>query len=176
MLKIIPLLGLLICLSACSSTPDIEYVGAPVSVVDTHKEYSTIVSASFNGASAPGAGGEICCARIPRYWVPGTTATIEWVKDPSPDFNPGKVPAPMSGTDEWRQWYKVHKDNYTKHSVTIPVPEYKKSAGVTLFFLPCDEVRVVIDSKERGRVLGNLVGPFNQAVQERLGFKKECKE
>ncbi|MEJ2794213.1 DUF3304 domain-containing protein [Iodobacter sp. LRB] len=175
MLKIIPLLGFLICLSACSSTPDIEYVGAPVSIVDTHEAYYTIVSASFNGSGGYRGTG-ICCTLLPRHWVPGSTATIEWVKDPSPKYNPGRIPMPSSDSKEWKQWYEIHAANYTKHSVTIPMPEYKKSAGVILFFLPCDEVRAVIDSKEQGRILGNVDGPFNQVVQERLGFKKECKE
>ncbi|WP_293933762.1 DUF3304 domain-containing protein [Iodobacter sp.] len=174
MLKIIPLLGLLICLSACSSTPDIEYVGTAVRIIDTNKNYYTIVSATFNGAGADR--GNVCCTSIPRHWMPGTTATIEWVKDPSPKYNPGQIPMPSSDSKEWKQWYEIHAANYTKHSVTIPMPEYKNSAGVHLIFLPCDEVRVVIDSKELGRVFGNLVGPYNQAIQERLGFKKECKE
>ena len=45
---------------------------------------------SVNGAGGPnlgpheGGGSEVCCGVVPRYWVPGLRAVVEWEKDPDP--------------------------------------------------------------------------------------------
>jgi len=130
-------------------------------------------------------GGEGCCIGLPEQWQPDMVATVEWVKDPNPDENPGGVKAPKrnpngSITPEWEKWMAIHKSNYTRHRVRIPLPQYKELGNLNLVFLPCDEVYPLVDWAERGRVFGNISSAipkeWNREVIRRMGRKEACQQ
>lgn len=128
-------------------------------------------------------GGEGCCIGLPEQWQPDMVATVEWVKDPSSDTNPGGVKAPRWNSDgtvspEWEKWMAIHKANYSHHQVKIPVPKYKELGNLNLIFLPCDEVYPLIDWVERGRIFGHISSAipkeWNREVIRRMGRKETC--
>jgi hypothetical protein len=171
------LLLLLVNLAACQSFGQPQTVGLGARVVNTVPN-TTIVSARYNGQGVSSGGGEGCCISLPAQWQPGMMATVEWVKDPSPGVNPGGVKPPArnsngSSTPEWEKWMDIHESNYTRHSVTIPVPSYGETCGLALVFLPCGEVLPVIDCKEHSRVFGGARGQL-RVIQERVGGKTAC--
>ncbi|WP_168163799.1 DUF3304 domain-containing protein [Jeongeupia sp. USM3] len=166
--------------SACQSTSGVKMVGAGASVSNAVAN-TVIVSVSYDGQWLSGGGGEICCVSLPEDWQPGSMVTIRWVKDPSPGVNLGGVKSPPWNKDgttsqAWRDWMKVHESQYTKHEVTIPVPKYDEISELNLVFLPCDQVAIIIDSKEAGRIFGYLPGgdAFYPEIQRRLGVKQQC--
>jgi len=177
-------LCLLCLLPACSSIGAPKFTGIPMEIVNTVDEIN-IVRASFNGHGIGGGrgGGQSCCIPIPAQWQPGLTATIAWTKDPSPGVNPGGVRPPPPGkygslTDEGEKWYAVHRANYTQHEVTMPLPKYGATCGLTVVFLPCDEVRPLIDCDEKRRVFaGTMYLPRKESkalIEQRLGAKQQC--
>ena len=147
-LKILPmvLLGSILALSGCATKPAFELIPAPLSVDPTMADPdNSIIWAEFNGDSVHGGGGQECCTLLPEPWQPGSVATIKWQKDPKP-FDPDMPP---SGTKAYREAYAKHAANYQNHEVTIPIPYYKDSCAVLLVFLPCNQVRPVIDCDEK---------------------------
>ena len=171
-------------LQACSSLAAPSWTGIPVEIVNTVDEVD-IVHASFNGNGIGGGrgGGQECCIPIPAQWRPGLTATIRWTKDPRPGVNPGGVKEPRWNpngtiTREWEAWMTIHEANYTQHEVTIPLPRYTRTCGLTVVFLPCDEVRAIIDCDEDKRVFGGTTYMPRQeskaVIEQRLGAKAQC--
>ena len=85
-----------------------------------------------------GVRGNTCCIMLPRKWTPGLKARIEWEIDPAPYAD-----LPPLGTDEFREAYARHAANYQKHSALVDIPRYGKSrCGITVHFLPCNQVKV----------------------------------
>ncbi|WP_226034288.1 DUF3304 domain-containing protein [Aquitalea palustris] len=170
----------LLSLGACESMARPATIGAGARVVNTMSN-ATIVHASFNGQGMGGGGGEECCVSVPEKWQPGMMATIEWTKDPSPGLNPGGIKRPRSNPDGTTtpavtKWYEAHEANYTQHSITIPVPPYQEVGALVLVFLPCDKVYPLIDTKELGRVLGQLPYGEGRAMEiiRCLGASPTC--
>ncbi|WP_353614161.1 DUF3304 domain-containing protein [Mangrovibacter phragmitis] len=88
--------------------------------------------------SAYGDGGGYCCVLLPRKWIPGMEALVEWEVDPDP-----YAILPPLGTDLFREAYARHAAQYRRHSAVVPVPEYgEKRCGMTVHFLPCNQVKV----------------------------------
>nr|WP_199067045.1 DUF3304 domain-containing protein [Chromobacterium sp. ASV5] len=166
-------------LSGCQSLAGAEMIGIPARVVNADKSIS-IIRATFNGQGVSGGGGDECCMSIPEKWKPGMTAEITWEKDPSPELNPGNIPPPKwkngSSTPEWREWMRIHQSNYKKMSKTINVPKYGDTCGVTFVFLPCDDVRVILDCDQKRAAFRNLPGgeKFDTELIRRLGGKQAC--
>ena len=92
---------------------------------------------SVNGYSAPGLGGGYCCIMLPRKWTPGLKAHVEWEVDPDP-----YVHLPPLGTDEFRKAYALHAAKYQEHSAIVDIPKYTETCGMTVHFLPCNQVKV----------------------------------
>ncbi|WP_226570252.1 DUF3304 domain-containing protein [Mangrovibacter yixingensis] len=91
-----------------------------------------------NGYSAPGLGGGYCCVLLPRKWIPGMEVLVEWEVDPDP-----YAILPPLGTDLFREAYARHAAQYRRHSAVVPVPEYgEQRCGMTVHFLPCNQVKV----------------------------------
>ena len=166
-------------LVGCQSLAGEETVGIPARVVNADKSIS-IIRATFNGQGVSGGGGDECCMSIPEKWKPGMTATITWQKDPSPELNPGNIPPPKwkngSSTPEWREWMRIHESNYKTLSKTIAVPKYGDTCGVTFIFLPCDDVRVIIDCEQKRNIFGTLPGGPNRypELTRRMGGRQTC--
>ncbi|MCD5364073.1 DUF3304 domain-containing protein [Chromobacterium aquaticum] len=171
---------ILLLLSGCTTSP--KTIGVGARVVNTMAG-AEIVHASFNGQAIGGSGGEECCISLPAQWRPGMTATIEWVKDPSPGVNPGGRRAPSWNPDgttppEWHHWLKEHQANYVRHWLTLPVPAYEDTCGLSLVFLPCDEVYPLIDCRQRQQVFSGLrektSAEWRQELARRLGARMRC--
>ncbi|WP_029687138.1 DUF3304 domain-containing protein [Tatumella saanichensis] len=85
-------------------------------------------------------GGGGCCYSGPAIWKPGMTVRVDWETGVgySMDF-------PGYGDREkyllWKQGIDAQK---RQHSINVSVPDYngEETCGITVHFLPCDEVKV----------------------------------
>jgi len=99
---------------------------------------------SVNGAGGgnigphQGGGSQVCCGVVPRHWVPGLKAIVEWEKDPDPD---GYIKRGKYGQLDVED-YKRHAANYSRHKMIVEIPRYDVPGVLKVHFLPCDEVRV----------------------------------
>ena len=85
-------------------------------------------------------GGGGCCYSVPARWTPGMTVRIDW------ESGVGDMDGfPGFGDDEkYLAWAKKMKAQNRQHSKTVPVPDYNGQdvCGITVHFLPCDDVKV----------------------------------
>ncbi|MEX9949112.1 DUF3304 domain-containing protein [Providencia alcalifaciens] len=82
-------------------------------------------------------GGFTCCVMLPAKWNPNLTAEVEWEIDPNPYAN---VPNPVG--DKFLEFMKQHEANYRQYKTTVKIPEYSETCGLTVHFLPCQQVKV----------------------------------
>ncbi|PYY83148.1 DUF3304 domain-containing protein [Pseudomonas sp. TKO26] len=133
--------------SACQS--ESKMLSAPVT--GYNHTSAAINRFSVNGAGGPnlgpheGGGSEVCCGVVPRYWVPGLRAVVEWEKDPDPD---GYIKR-----DQYGQFddvdYERHAANYSRHKAVVDIPRYDTVGVLKVHFLPCDQVRVSAENIRR---------------------------
>ncbi|WP_029687141.1 DUF3304 domain-containing protein [Tatumella saanichensis] len=85
-------------------------------------------------------GGGGCCYSPPAIWKPGMTVRIDW------ETGVGDMEGfPGFGDDEkYLAWAKKMKAQSRQFSKNVSVPDYngEKTCGITVHFLPCDEVKV----------------------------------
>ncbi|MGJ3448404.1 DUF3304 domain-containing protein [Enterobacter sp. PTB] len=93
---------------------------------------------SVNGYGATGLGGGVCCVMLPRKWIPGLKAHVEWEVDPNtaPPF-PG-----YKDRNKFNAWKKQTEASFQKHSAIVDIPKYSETCGMTVHFLPCNQVKV----------------------------------
>ena len=135
--RVVPVMAILI-LAGCNSRP--ERVGAPIEGYNHTSAAINRFSVNGNGGSNIGphsAGGQTCCASLPVKWQPGLKVIVEWEKDPNP-----LTYLPPLGTDVYREAYKRHASNYTRHQALVEVAPYETLGVVTVHFLYCNQVRV----------------------------------
>ena len=85
-------------------------------------------------------GGGGCCYVAPSRWEPGMTVRVDWETGVAyPDGFPGLVDE--AKYDAWAVKIIAQKRRHTK---TVPVPDYtgQNVCGLTVHFLPCDELQV----------------------------------
>jgi len=139
-----------ISVSACQA--ESKMLSAPVTGYNHTSAY--INKFSVNGAGGPnvgphqGGGSEVCCGMIPRHWTPGLRAIVEWEKDPDP-YAYGKW-AEKPYSDAWRRRMEEQRKKYSRHTVTVDIPQYSVAGSLKVHFLPCDKVRVSADNIKRG--------------------------
>ncbi|AWV44690.1 hypothetical protein CD201_08980 [Hafnia alvei] len=122
--------------SGCSHASDDDYTAGDL------RGFNHMVDSGVNSFTVNGYGGTLtgnsCCIMLPNKWTPGLKAHIEWEVDPNPN-----VILPPLGTDEFRTAYAQHKAKYQQHSTIVDIPQYgKERCGLTVHFLPCDQVKV----------------------------------
>ncbi|PWW10963.1 DUF3304 domain-containing protein [Mangrovibacter plantisponsor] len=84
--------------------------------------------------------GNSCCVLLPRKWIPGMEALVEWEVDPNPR---AIIPLKKEGFGYEEEAYARHAAQYRRHSAVVPVPEYgEQRCGMTVHFLPCNQVKV----------------------------------
>lgn len=85
-------------------------------------------------------GGGGCCYGVPGRWKPGMTVRIDWE---SGEFSTEGFPG-FADRKKYLAWVTEVSANNRQHSKTVPVPDYtgQKICGITVHFLPCDDVRV----------------------------------
>ncbi|MCO7517570.1 DUF3304 domain-containing protein [Pseudomonas guariconensis] len=126
-------------LAGCS-TADNESSAGNISAVN-HVDGTAVNWFSVNGYRASGGGGEQCCIILPDKWRPGLKATIKWEVDTDP-YAYSKWPS--LGTDGYRVEQAKHAANYKHYSTTVEIPEWQgnERCGLTVHFLPCQQVKV----------------------------------
>ncbi|WP_277589846.1 DUF3304 domain-containing protein [Pseudomonas chlororaphis] len=137
-------------ISACQSQP--KMLGAPVT--GYNHTSAAINRFTVNGAGGPnigphqGGGSEVCCGLVPREWVPGLKAIVEWEKDPDPYAYAKWPERPYS--DAWNKRMEKAKQEFSHHKVAVDIPRYEIAGSLKVHFLPCDQVRVSADNIKRG--------------------------
>ena len=94
------------------------------------------------GAYQGGGGG--CCYIAPKRWQPGMTVRVDWETGVS---GMSDLAGEFPGFADWPKylaWEKVIDAQNRKHSKEVAVPDYtnQKVCGITVHFLPCDELAV----------------------------------
>jgi hypothetical protein len=108
---------------------------------------------SVNGSPGPnigafGEGGGACCISLPDKWRPGLKADVEWVVN----THAGLVKFPgYVDREKYKAWEKNHTDGLVKHRTTVDIPDYgNKKCGLTVHFLPCNQIKVTASCKTYG--------------------------
>ncbi|NNG28399.1 DUF3304 domain-containing protein, partial [Klebsiella pneumoniae] len=85
-------------------------------------------------------GGGGCCFSVPARWTPGMTVRVEWEtgQGSSAGF-PG-----FADRAKYKAWIADIDAQKRQHSQTVPLPDYNGQdvCGITVHFLPCDDVKV----------------------------------
>ena len=85
-------------------------------------------------------GGGGCCYSAPSDWEPGMTVRVDWETGVAyPDGFPGFADRP-----KYLAWRDKNRALKRQHSKVVPVPDYtgQKVCGLTVHFLPCDDIQV----------------------------------
>ncbi|UZH04038.1 DUF3304 domain-containing protein [Pantoea anthophila] len=93
-------------------------------------------------------GGGGCCYGVPAKWRPGMTVRVNWeTGEASTKGFPG-----FADSKKYREWRDKIKAQNKQHSAVVPVPDYteQETCGITLHFLPCDEVKVTTSCANYG--------------------------
>jgi hypothetical protein len=129
-------------ISGCSRAGNSDYTAGDIRGINHTPVVINYVKVNGHGGpniGAYGEGGGYCCVMLPLKWTPGLKAKIEWEVDP--DNAP-----PPPGFEHWEEylkWEKEVKASYQKHSAVVDIPEYgKERCGITVHFLPCNQVKV----------------------------------
>ncbi|MDR7344987.1 hypothetical protein J2X14_003429 [Pantoea alhagi] len=129
-------------MSGCSQAGSSDYTAGDIRGINHTANVINYVKVNGRGGpniSAYGEGGGYCCVMLPLKWTPGLKARIEWEVDPD-------TASPFPGyqdREKYKKWEKEVKASYQKHSAIVDIPEYGKSrCGITVHFLPCNQVKV----------------------------------
>ncbi|NIF38590.1 DUF3304 domain-containing protein [Enterobacter sp. Tr-810] len=106
-------------------------------------------------------GGGGCCFGVKGPWQPGMTVQVDWETGVAFASDVPEIPEPerpdLSGvsekeadklaqaySDKKEEWYEKLKAFSKKHTRLVPLPDYtgQKTCGITVHFLPCDQVKV----------------------------------
>lgn len=124
--------------------------------------YNHVSGQDVNWFSVNGYGstltGNACCVMIPDKWRPGLTAHIEWEVDPNADE---KIPRRKEGYGFDQKAYALHKAKYRRYSADVPIPKYDQSAGISVHFLPCQQVKVYAGEASYGAETYPIKEPMN---------------
>ncbi|EML1450505.1 DUF3304 domain-containing protein [Enterobacter kobei] len=85
-------------------------------------------------------GGGGCCYGVPAVWKPGMKVQIDWESgEASTEGFPG-----FADYEKYKAWEKKMSANNREHRKTVPLPDYtgQETCGITVHFLPCDDVKV----------------------------------
>ena len=85
-------------------------------------------------------GGGGCCYIAPSRWQPGMTVRVDWETGVAyPNGFPG-----FADEVKYEAWAKSIRAQKRQHGQVVPVPDYtgQKVCGLTVHFLPCDELQV----------------------------------
>ncbi|AWK42935.1 DUF3304 domain-containing protein [Photorhabdus laumondii subsp. laumondii] len=107
-------------------------------------------------------GGGGCCYRAPEKWRPGMTVKVDWeTGEASTKGFPG-----FADEEKYLSWRNKLRANDRQHSKVVPVPDYtgQRTCGITVHFLPCDQVKITTSC--------NTYGSPNYPIKEPLEMKE----
>jgi len=142
----IGLLATLLLLSACSQ-PGAQAQGGGAGTIEainhTHRAIKNFRVNGQSGIDIIGpyqGGGGGCCFGVSGQWRPGMKVRVDWETGVgySMDF-PG-----YEDQEKYLAWSKKINAQKRQHSKLVPLPDYsgQKTCGITVHFLPCDQVKV----------------------------------
>ena len=104
-------------------------------------------------------GGGGCCYAAPARWKPGMTVRVDW------ETGAGSSRG-YPGLRDWSQylaWVEKIEAQKRKHSKVVAVPDYTKQkvCGLTVHFLPCDELQVTTSCYAYGSPEYPIKTPLN---------------
>ena len=147
-------------ISGCSHAGYERYTAGDLRAKN-HVSGKTINWFKVNGYRAPGLGGGYCCVMLPDKWTPGLKAHVEWEVDPK---TASKFPG-YEDWDEYLKWEKEVKSSFQKYSAVVDIPKYgEKRCGITVHFLPCNQVKVT--------TICDGYGTPNYPIKEPLDMKE----
>ena len=140
-----PLLAGLLLLTGCAQ-PAAQAGGGGGTIDAINHTKWAINHFSINGQSGidiigpfQGGGGG-CCFSVPARWTPGMTVRVDWESgEASTEGFPG-----FADYEKYKAWEKKMSSQNRQHSKTVPLPDYNGQdvCGITVHFLPCDDVKV----------------------------------
>ncbi|QTO52843.1 DUF3304 domain-containing protein [Duffyella gerundensis] len=173
-LKLPGVLGAILMLAGCGQQHAEYHGGGGTLEAINHTKWA--IQFSVNGQSGidiigpfQGGGGG-CCFGAPSTWEPGMTVRVDWETSvASASIDLPEIPGPkrpsMNNLDaetgyliqgkyniEYLAWREKVKKLSRQHSLTVPVPDYtgQKTCGITVHFLPCDQVKVTTSCADYG--------------------------
>ncbi|WP_230474295.1 DUF3304 domain-containing protein [Gibbsiella quercinecans] len=151
---------ILFLVSGCSQVNrDGGYTAGDLSGIN-HMADSGINSFSVNGYGGTLTGNS-CCIILPEKWTTGLKARVEWEVDPyiAPPF-PG-----YKDRVKFNAWKRVLESSFQQHSTIVDIPQYgKERCGLTVHFLPCNQVKVT--------TVCSGYGTQNYPIKEPLNMKE----
>ncbi|EPH2694692.1 TPA: DUF3304 domain-containing protein [Klebsiella aerogenes] len=126
---------LMVLVAGCAKATDTASSAANISGIN-HVAGQTVNSFTVNGYGGTLTGNS-CCIMLPDKWRPGLKANINWEVDPD-----AYASLPPLGTEEYRKAYAQHAAKYQQHSTIVEIPKYDQACGLTVHFLPCNQVKV----------------------------------
>ncbi|HDY4952118.1 TPA: T6SS immunity phospholipase A1-binding lipoprotein Tli1-KP [Klebsiella pneumoniae] len=139
-----PLLAGLLLLTGCAQPAARAGGGGTIDAIN-HTKWA-INHFSINGQSGIDSigpfqgGGGGCCFSVPARWAPGMTVRVDW------ETGQGSSAGFPGFADEakYLAWKKGIDAQKRQHSQTVPLPDYNGQdvCGITVHFLPCDDVKV----------------------------------
>ena len=94
------------------------------------------------GAYQGGGGG--CCYTAPQRWKPGMTVRVDWETGASGVSELANEFPGFADETSYLVWRSKVRAQKRQHSRLVPIPDYtgQKVCGITVHFLPCDELQV----------------------------------
>lgn len=89
-----------------------------------------------------GSGG--CCYTAPKNWEPGMTARVDWQTGAAAGSKLSREFPGFADETKYLAWRAQVMAQKRQHSKVVPVPDYtgQKVCGITVHFLPCDEIAI----------------------------------
>ena len=145
-----------------------------VDIIDPTVEYSDHLielTVDYYSSSRARSGKGIIGTRniaVPKKRPTNSTIDIEWTINPYPN---AKMPK-MDGSNARSLARKKVKDQHITYRRSIPYPDYQEVGDFSVFFLPCNEVRVVIDKQENEALDANGPKEIRNNANKKWGVKK----
>ncbi|MDF3935109.1 DUF3304 domain-containing protein [Pseudomonas citronellolis] len=144
-------LAALLAVTGCASTPPAAQAqgtsGTIEAVNHTHWAINWFSVDGRNAVDIIGpyqGGGGACCFAVPAQWRPGMTVRVDWETGASgmsklADEFPG-----FADEVKYDAWLKKVNAEKRQHSQLVPIPDYsgQEACGITVHFLPCDQLKV----------------------------------
>jgi hypothetical protein len=133
--------GLVLLLMGCSPSESEYLSGNLYGINHTSAGINYFSVNGYGGGRIPayGWGGGTCCTLLPRKWFSGLKAYVTWETDPDPYAD-----SPPLGTNEFREFMKMHRLGYQQHNAEIDIPQYETSdlCSLKVHFLPCNKIKI----------------------------------